>query len=133
MAINHSYPKRRATYELILPISRTDSGTQLAVLPKDHAVVGMHVYQAVNAATAAGSFTLGLGSDADGLITAFSMATTAVGLVNVGTAVGVSFLAKQTADQAITSTYTAGSSTAGGTGYVILECAVFGPGEAVTG
>lgn len=126
-----SYPKRRSTMQLVIPVARTDSGTIKAVLPKDAVVSGINVLQTVAASTAAGSFTVGLGSDADGLLTAFSMGTTSVGLAGAGTAAGVSVLSKLTSDQVVTVTYTVGSSTAGGTGYVIIDFFVAGPGEAV--
>lgn len=128
---NLSYPKRRGTMQLIIPVARTDSATQKAWLPKDAVVTGVHVLQNVNASTAAATFTVGLGSDADGILESFTMATTKVGLVNAGTSAGVSVLTKQTTDNPITVTYAVGSSTAGGTGYVIIDFFVTGPGEAV--
>lgn len=126
-----SYPKRRDVYQLVIPVARTDSATTKAWLPKDAVVTGLHVLQTVNASTDAGQIEIGLGSDPNGLLEAFSMATTKVGLVNAGVSAGVSVLTKLTADQKVTSTYTVGSSTAGGTGYVIIDFFVAGAGEAV--
>jgi hypothetical protein len=126
-----SYPKRRSTYQIIIPVLRTDNGTTKAWLPRDAVVSGVHVLQTVNASTATASFTVGLGSDADGILEAFTMATSKVGLVNAGASAGVAVLAKQTSDLPITVTYTVGSSTAGGTGFVIIDFFVTGPGEAV--
>jgi hypothetical protein len=126
-----SYPKRRTTMQLVVPVARTDSATTKAWLPKDAVVSGVHVLQNVNAATATASFTVGLGSDADGILEAFTMATAKVGLVNAGTSAGVSVMSKLTADAPVTVTYTVGSSTAGGTGFVIIDFFVAGPGEAV--
>ena len=126
-----SYPKRRSTLQLVIPVARTDSATHKAWLPKDAVITGVHVLQNVNASTAAGSFTVGLGSDADGILEAFSMATTKVGLVNAGVSAGVSVLSKLTADAPVTVTYTVGSSTAGGTGFVIIDFFNAGAGEAV--
>jgi hypothetical protein len=128
---NLSYPKRRSTMQLVIPVARTDAGTQKAWLPKDAVVTGVHVLQNVNAATATASFTVGLGADADGLLEAFTMATAKVGLVNAGTSAGVAVLTKQTADNPVTVTYTVGSSTGGGTGFVIIDFFIAGPGEAV--
>jgi hypothetical protein len=128
---NLSYPKRRSEQTIVIPIARTDAGTTKAVLPKDAVISGVHVLQVVDATTDVGSFTVGLGSDADAILTAFSMATTKVGLVNAGTSAGSDVLVKQTEDRKITSTYTVGSSTAGGTGYVIIDFYVVGAGEAV--
>lgn len=126
-----SYPKRRSVQQIVIPVLRTDAATTKAWLPKNAVVSGVHVLQTVNAATAAASFTVGLGADADGLLEAFSMATAKVGLVNAGTSAGVSVLSKLTSDLPVTVTYTVGSSTAGGTGYVIIDFFVPGPGEAV--
>ena len=116
-----SYPKGRDLITKVIPINRTDSSTQKCTLPKDAVVVGLHVYQASNAATAAGAFNLGWSGATTALINAFSMATTAVGLVNPGTATGTGVFTKLTQDQNILATYTVGSSTAGGTGYVTIE------------
>ena len=128
---NLSYPKRRSTLQLIIAVGRTDSATQKAWLPKDAVVTGVHVLQNVAAATAVATFTVGLGSDVDGILETFTMATTKVGLVNAGTSAGVAVLAKQSVDAPITVTYAVGSSTAGGTGFVIIDFFVAGSGEAV--
>lgn len=125
------YPKPREVVTKVIPISRTDSSTVKCVIPKDACIVGLHVYQNVNASTAAGSFSLGWSGATTALINAFSMATTAVGLVNPGTATGSGVFSKLTQDQQILSTYTVGSSTAGGTGYVTIEYFVASGGEQV--
>jgi hypothetical protein len=52
-------------------------------------------------------------------------------LVNAGASAGVSVLSKLTVDAPVTSTYIVGSSTAGGTGFVIIDFFVAGSGEAV--
>lgn len=126
-----SYPKRRTTQQLIIPVARTDNATTKAWLPKNAVVTGVHVLQNVNASTATASFTVGLGSDADGILEAFTMATSKVGLVNAGASAGVSVLSKLTVDAPVTVTYTVGSSTAGGTGFVIIDFFNAGAGEAV--
>lgn len=126
-----SYPKRRSTMQLVIPVARTDSATQKAWLPKDAVVTGVHVLQNVNAATAVATFTVGLGSDADGILESFTMATSKVGLVNAGASAGVSVLSKLTSDAPVTVTYAVGSSTAGGTGFVIIDFFITGAGEAV--
>lgn len=128
---NLSYPKRRSTMQLVIPVARTDSATQKAWIPKDAVITGVHVLQNVNAATATATFTVGLGSDADGILETFTMGTTRVGLVNAGTSAGVEVLAKQTTDKPVTVSYTVGSSTGGGTGFVIIDFFIAGPGEAV--
>lgn len=127
--INFSYPKPRSLQTKVIPIARTDSSTIKCVLPKDAVVVGVHVFQTVDAATAAGAFNLGWSGATTALINAFSMATTKVGLVNAGTAAGASVLTKLDSDKQVIATYSAGSSTAGGTGFVILDYFVAGPGE----
>lgn len=127
--INFSYPKPRSLQTKVIPIARTDSSTVKCVLPKDAVVVGVHVFQTVDASTAAGAFNLGWSGATTALINAFSMATTKVGLVNAGTAAGASVLTKLDSDKQVIATYSAGSSTAGGTGFVILDYFVAGPGE----
>ncbi len=126
-----SYPKRRSTLQLVIPVARTDNGTTKAWLPKDAVVSGVHVLQNVNASTATATFTVGLGSDADGILESFTMATSKVGLVNAGASAGVAVLSKQTSDLPVTVTYTVGSSTAGGTGFVLIDFFIAGSGEAV--
>jgi hypothetical protein len=126
-----SYPKRRSMMQLVIPVARTDSATQKAWLPKDAVVTGVHVLQNVNASTAVATFTVGLGSDADGILETFTMATSKVGLVNAGASAGVSVLSKLTVDAPVTVTYAVGSSTAGGTGFVMIDFFVAGSGEAV--
>lgn len=126
-----SYPKRRGVMQLIIPVARTDNATQKAWLPKDAVVTNVRVLQNVNASTAVATFTVGLGSDADGILESFTMATSKVGLVQAGASAGVAVLAKQTVDAPVTVTYAVGSSTAGGTGFVIIDFFVAGSGEAV--
>jgi len=126
-----SYPKRRSTMQLVIPVARTDSATTKAWLPKDAVVTGVHVLQNVNAATAVATFTVGLGAVANGILETFTMATSKVGLVNAGASAGVSVLSKLTVDAPVTVTYAVGSSTAGGTGFVIIDFFLAGPGEAV--
>jgi hypothetical protein len=117
--------------QLVIPVARTDSATTKAWLPKDAVVTGVHVLQNVNAATAVATFTVGLGAVANGILETFTMATSKVGLVNAGASAGVSVLSKLTVDAPVTVTYAVGSSTAGGTGFVIIDFFLAGPGEAV--
>ena len=126
-----SYPKGRDLITKIVPIARTDSSTVKCVIPKDSVIVDVHVVQTTDAVTAAGSFVLGWSGTTSAILSAFSMATTKVGLVNPGVSTGSGLFSKLTQDQAILSTYTVGSSSAGGTGYVIISYFVAGPGEQV--
>ena len=126
-----SYPKRKDTYTLVIPIARTDSSTKKCALPKGAVVSNIHVLQVDNASTAAGAFNLGWSGATTALINAFSMATTKVGLVNPGTAIGSSFMTKLDSDKQVIASYTVGSSTAGGTGYVIIEFYMAEPNGAV--
>jgi len=126
-----SYPKGRDLITKIVPIARTDSSTPKCVIPKDAVIVGVHVIQTVDASTAAGSFVLGWSGSTSAILSAFSMATTKVGLVNSGTSTGSGVFSKLTEDKAVISTYTVGSSTAGGTGFVVIDFFVAGAGEAV--
>ena len=132
MPVNLSYPKPRDLLVKAFAIARTDSATEKCVLPKDAVIVGVNVLQDVNAATDVGSVTVSCGSDSDGILNAFSMATTAVGYVAAGTAAGSSVGTKLSVDSVVKSTYTVGSSTAGGTGYCFIHYFVPGPGETLT-
>lgn len=128
---NLSYPKPRRIITKIIPIARTDSSTVKCVLPKDAIVTAVYVNQTVDASTAAGSFVLGWSGSTSAILSAFSMATTKVGLVTAGTSMGSGTFARLDGDKQVIATYTVGSSTAGGTGFVILEYFFPGPGEAV--
>lgn len=124
-----SYPKPRDALVKIFPIARTDSSTVKCVLPKDAVISGVYVHQTVNAATAAASINVGWSGATTGILNAFSMATTAVGYTTSGTATGSQVGVKLDSDKQVIATYTVGSSTAGGTGYVKIEYFVPGPGE----
>lgn len=132
MAVNLSYPKPRNTVVKIFDVARTDSSTAKCVLPKGAVITGVWVNQEVNASTAAGAVSVGWSGSTTAILNAFSMATTKVGFVSAGTAVGSGVGTKLTQDQVVISTYTVGSSTAGGTGYVVIEYFVLGPGESET-
>lgn len=121
--------KSRAIQTAVIPIARTDSATEKFTLPKGSVPISVEINQTVSASTAAGSFILGKAGDTNALIEAFSMATTKVGLVGPGVSAGVDLGTKMTADTKVISTYTVGSSTAGGTGYVLLHYYFPGPGE----
>lgn len=129
--IGLSYPKPRELLTKIIPIARTDSSTVKCVLPRDSIVAGIYVLQTAAAVTGAASFNLGWSGATTGLLNAFSMPTTSVGYAPGGTATGAQVGVKLTQDQQIISTYSAGTSTAGGTGYVKIEYFVPGPGEVI--
>lgn len=126
-----SYPKPRDLLTKIIPIARTDSSTAKCALPKGACVVDVKVMQTVAASTAAGSFSLGWTGATTALLSSFSMATTSVGLATAGTAAGASLFTALDTDKQVIATYTVGSSTAGGTGYVAITYFVTGPNEAV--
>ncbi len=127
---NLSYPKPRQTTRKIIPIARTDSSTAKCVLPKDAIIVDVTCYQNVNAGTNPATWTVGWAADTDGVLNAFSAATTAVGLVKPGTAIGSGVYTPLTADRVVISTF-GGTSVSGGTGFVVIEYFIPGPGEAV--
>lgn len=127
-----SYPKPRDLITKIIPIARTDSSTAKCSLPKGACIVGVHVYQDVDATTDVGSFVLGWSGSTSAVLSAFTMATTKVGYVTAGTSMGAGTFTPLTADRSIISTYTVGSSTAGGTGYVVIDYFMPGPQEGVT-
>ena len=126
-----SYPKVRELYSKIIPIARTDSSTVKCAIPKGACIVGVHIMQTTDAVTGAGSFTLGSTAGGTDILSAFSMATTKVGLVNPGVSAGSLLFTKLTTDIPIYSTYTVGTSSAGGTGYVVIEYFVPGAQEGV--
>ena len=126
-----SYPKVRELYSKIIPITRADSATQKCAIPKGACIVGMHIMQTTDAVTGAGSFTLGSTSAGTDILSAFSMATTKVGLVNPGVSAGSLLFTKLTADTPVFSNYSVGTSTAGGTGYVVIEYFVPGAQEQI--
>ncbi len=125
-----SYPKARNLQVKIIPFARTDSATPRAWLPRDAVVCNIVVFQATAAVTGAGAVSVGLNASNTALVNAASLPTSSAGAFAPGTATGASFLSKLTADSLVTTTYTAGSSTAGGTGWVVIEYFVPGPGEA---
>lgn len=130
-SISLSYPKPRELLTKIFPVARTDSSTAKCVLPKDAIIAGVYVIQTVAASTAAGTFSVGWSGASTAVLNAFSMGTTSVGYSPAGTATGSGVATKLTEDKQIICTYTVGSSTAGGTGYVKIEYFVPGPGEAI--
>lgn len=121
--------KTRSEQVVIFPIARADSSTEKCVLPKYAFITDVEVFQNVDATTDVGTVDVGTSADADGFLDAFSMATTAVGHVKPGTAAGDLLNTVLTADTPVLSTYTAGSSTAGGTGWVTMRYFMVGPGE----
>lgn len=125
-----SYPKPRNVIVKVIPIARTDSSTVKAVLPKDAVICDVRVHPTVVAGTNAATWTVGWAADTDGILNAYSVATSnSVGLFAPGTALGSSFMTKLTSDVAVISTF-GGTSVSGGTGFVIIEYFVPGPGEA---
>jgi len=133
MPVNLSYPKPRDVLTKVVAIARTDSSTEKCVLPKGAFITNIRILQVDNAATAAGTFSLGWSGATTALVNAFSMATTKVGLVNAGTNIGTVAGAgtQLDSDKMVISTYTVGSSTAGGTGYVFIEYFMPAPGEGI--
>jgi len=114
-----------------VPIARTDSSTPKCVLPKDAVVCGIHVFQAAAAVTGAASYNLGWSGATTALLNAFSLPTSTVGLANSGSATGASFLTKLDSDKQVIGTFTVGTSSAGGTGYIVIEFFMPGGNEAV--
>lgn len=132
MPVTLSYPKPRDIRVKVVPIARTDSSTEKCVLPKDAVICGIFVHQTVAASTAAGAFNLGWSGATTALLNAFSMPTSTVGFAAGGSATGASVGTKLDSDKTVLATYTVGSSTAGGTGYVVIQYFVPGPGEGLT-
>lgn len=126
-----SYPKPLSSQSKVFAISRSDtSATAKCVLPKDAVILGVYVMQTAAAVTGAATIDVGFsGGTGAELLNDFSMATTSVGYSAGGAATGSALGTKLTADKTVTLTYTVGTSSAGGTGYVKIEYAVPGPGE----
>jgi len=133
MPVNMSYPKPRSLQTKVIEIARTDSSTVKCVLPKGAIIADVDVLQEVNASTNVGAVSVGYAGATTAILNAFTMATTKVGLVKAGTAVGSAVLGTALdSDKQVISTYTVGSSTAGGTGKVMIHYFMPGPGETVT-
>ena len=132
MPVTLSYPKPRDVQTKVVSIARTDSSTEKCVLPKDAVICGIFVHQTAAAVTAAGAFNLGWSGATTALLNAFSMPTSTVGYAAGGSATGASVGTKLDSDKTVITSYTVGSSTAGGTGYVVIQYFVPGPGEGLT-
>lgn len=124
-----SNPKPRKFLTKIFAFARTDSSTLKCVLPKGAIIAAVDVHQTVAASTAAGAVTVGWSGDTDGVLNAFSLPTTSVGFTGAGAAFGSGWGTPLDSDKQIISTYTVGSSTAGGTGFVLIHYFIPGPGE----
>mgnify|MGYP003560373936 CR=1 FL=1 len=132
MPVTLSYPKPRDVQTKVVSIARTDSSTEKCVLPKDAVICGIFVHQTAAAVTAAGAFNLGWSGATTALLNAFSMPTSTVGYAAGGSATGASVGTKLDSDKTVIASYTVGSSTAGGTGYVVIQYFVPGPGAGLT-
>lgn len=125
------YPKGRDLICKIMKINRTDSSTPKMTIPKDAVIVGVHVYQDAVAVTGNGAYNLGWSGATTSILNAYSLTTAGTGLQNSGSATGTGVFTKLTQDQLLIGTYTVGTSTAGGTGYVAIEYFMPGGQEGV--
>ena len=125
-----SYPKPRSTMQKIIPIARTDSTTAKCVLPKDSVITAVTCYQAVAAGTNAATWTVGWTGATTAVLNAFSAGTTSVGLAHPGVTVGAGVFTKLDSDKQVFATF-GGTSLSGGTGFVVIEYFIAGPGEGV--
>jgi hypothetical protein len=132
--INMSYPKPRSTERKIIPIARADSSTEKCFLPKDAIITGVYVIQSTAAVTGAASYNLGWSGATTALLNAFSLPTSTVGFAAAGSAAGATLVAgtKLDSDKQVIGTFTVGTSSAGGTGFIVIEYFVAGPGEDIT-
>ncbi len=126
--VGYTYPKARDLLIKAFPILRTDSSTQKGVIPKDAVIAFVVVHQQANAVTAAASYNLGTAGTPTGVLNAFSLPTTSVGLAFAGAQAGSLVGTKLTADAPLIGTFGGGSS-AGGTGVVYVGYYMVGPGE----
>lgn len=122
-----SSPKSRDLQTKVFQIVRTDSSTQKMFLPKDAFIVKVYVHQQTNAVTGAATYNVGFqGGTGTELLNAFSLPTTSVGFVTAGTAIGTSVNllganARLATDKMVIGTFNVGTSSAGGTGVIIIE------------
>lgn len=126
-----SYPKQREVIYRVFPIARTDSSKVQCVVPKDAVICDLRVVQTAAAVTGAASYNLGWSGATTGLLNAFSLPTSSVGHVTSGSTTGTQFMTKLSQDRAILGTFTVGTSSAGGTGYIILGYFMVGGNEQV--
>lgn len=126
-----SYPKPRELLSKIFPIARTDSSTAKCFLPRDAIIAGVYVLQTAPSVTGAATVNVGWSGATTSILNAFSLPTTSVGYSTGGSATGSALGTKLTQDQQVIATYSVGTSTAGGTGYVKIEYFVPGAGEAI--
>lgn len=126
-----SYPKARDILMKVVPISRTDSSTAKCVIPKDAVICGVFVHQQAAAVTGAATYNLGWSGATTALLNAFSLPTSSVGFAAAGSAAGSGILSKLTQDQQVIGTFTVGSSSAGGTGYIVIQYFMPGGQEGV--
>lgn len=131
--VTMSNPKPRDGIRKYFRVARTDNATVKCRLPKGAIIVSLQVTQDAVAVTAAGAFSVGWSGAATGLVNAISMPTTSVGQVGLGTSAGAQLIlgTALTEDKDIISTYTVGSSTAGGTAWVQILYFMPGAGELI--
>jgi hypothetical protein len=125
------YPKGRDAITKVMRINRTDSSTAKMTIPKDAVICGVHVYQDAVAVTGNGAYNLGWAGATTSILNAYSLTTAGTGLANPGAATGTGVFTKLTQDQLLIGTYTVGTSSAGGTGYVAIEYFMPGAQEGV--
>lgn len=125
------YPKGRDLICKVMKINRADASTPKMTIPKDAVIVGVHVYQDAVAVTGNGAYNLGWSGATTSILNAYSLTTAGTGLANPGAATGTGVFTKLTQDQLLIGSYTVGTSSAGGTGYVAIEYFMPGGQEGV--
>lgn len=125
------YPKGRDAITKVMKINRTDSSTPKMTIPKDAVICGVHVYQDAVAVTGNASYNLGWSGAATSILNAYALTTAGTGLANPGTATGTGVFTKLDQDRQLIGTFTVGTSSAGGTGYVAVEYFMPGGQEGV--
>jgi hypothetical protein len=126
-----SYPKPREIITRVMNIARTDSSTVKMVIPKGAVICDITVYQDAVAVTGNASYNLGWSGATTGLLNAFSLSTAGTGLSKPGTTIGTQFMTVLAQDRAILGTFTVGTSSAGGTGKIIINYYFVGGNEQV--
>lgn len=128
-----SYPKPRDGLRKYFRFARTDSSTAKCVLPKGAIIAGVVVTQDAAAVTGAAAINVGWTGATTALLNAFSLPTATVGQASAGAAAGSQLIAGTPldSDKTVICTYSVGTSTAGGTGFVQILYFMPGPGELI--
>lgn len=134
MPVTLSYPKPRELYTKTFAYARTDSATEKCWLPKDSVVLGVTIITSAACDGTTGTVSVGYSGGGTELVNAHNVSTNDAGVFVPGAAAGSALIAgtKNAADKKVVATFTAGDSTSGGAGFVVIQYVVPGPGETIS-